>query len=146
MTSADALRAIICIAVVLFLMRPITGLVVDLFKVMLRMSLTGLVLLVIHVGFIDAWSRSAAGAAHVSAVYVPLICLIALVVLSTTNLIFLTGSSLEGILRIIFYIVGGVFTAGSVAWIAWDESVTSVVVGIVGIFTHSVAIISGVVG
>ena len=108
MSSALSLKLIVDFAIILFLLRPVVGLVVDAFKVMLRMALAGLVLNVIPLDFIDDWSKAGAGWAHVTAQYVPVIALIALVALSTANLIFLNGTTAEGIIRLVFYIVGPV--------------------------------------
>jgi hypothetical protein len=145
MSSALALKLIVDIAIILFLLRPVVGLVVDAFKVMLRMALAGLVLNVIPLDFIDDWSKSATGWAHVSALYVPIIALIALVALSTANLIFLSGTTAEGIIRLVFYIIGGVFTVGSAQWLAWEQSIGSVASGLVGIATHTLGIFGVVV-
>ncbi len=145
MTSALSLKLLVDFAIVLFLLRPVTGLVVDAFKVMLRLALAGLVLNVIPLDFIDAWSKQAAGWAHVTALYVPVIALVALVALSTANLIFLSGTTAEGIIRLVFYIIGGVFTVGSVQWLAWEQSIGSVASGVVGIATHTLGIFGVVV-
>ena len=145
MTPAAALKYIVDFSIVLFLLRPVTGLVVDAFKVMLRLALAGLVLHVLPLAFINDWSKSAAGWAHVTAVYVPVICLVALVALSTANLIFLSGTTAEGVIRLVFYVVGGVFSVGSAEWIQWEASIGSVASGIVGIATHTLGIFGVVV-
>lgn len=145
MSSAESLRLIVCFGIILFLLRPITGLFVDAFKVMLKMCLAGLVLNVIPLDFIDDWSRGGAEWAQVSAQYVPVICLMVLITLSTANLIFLSGTTAEGVIRIIFYIVGGVFSVGSPQWLAWEQSIGDVVGGVVGIFTNTLAIFGSVI-
>lgn len=145
MSSEQALQLIIAVGLMLFFTRPVTGLVVDAFKVMLRVAVTGLILHVIPLDFIDDWSKEAAGWAHVAAVYVPVICLMALIALSTANLIFLSGTTAEQIIRLVFYIVGGVFTVGSPEWIAWENSVGDVVGGALGIITNALAIFAEVI-
>jgi hypothetical protein len=144
MSSEKALQLIIAVSVLLFFTRPITGLMMDAFKVMLRVAVTGLVLQVIPLDFIDNWSKLGAGWAHVSAVYVPVICLIALVALSTANLIFLSGTTAEQIIRIVLYVVGGVFAVGSPQWIAWEGSVGSLVGGVLGIIVNAAKIFAEV--
>jgi hypothetical protein len=145
MDSGTALKLIVDISIVLFLLRPITGLIVDAFKVMLRLALAGLVLNVIPLDFIDDWSKAGAGWAHITAQYVPVICLIAIVALSTANLIFLSGTTAEQIIRIVFYVVGGVFTVGSPQWLAWENPIGSVASGVVGILTNTLGIFGVVV-
>lgn len=145
MSSALSLKLLVDFAIVLFLLRPVTGLVVDAFKVMMRLALAGLVLNVIPLDFIDSWSKQAAGWAHVTALYVPVIALVALVALSTANLIFLSGTTAEGVIRLVFYIIGGVFTVGSAQWLAWEQSIGSVASGVVGIATHTLGIFGVVV-
>jgi hypothetical protein len=146
MDSGTALKLIVDLSLVLFLLRPIVGMLVDAFKVMIRMALVGLVLNVIPLNFIDDWSKAAATDwAHITAVYVPVIALIFLVALSTANLIFLSGTTAEQIGRIVFYVIGGVFTVGSVQWLQWEQSIGSVASGVVGILTHTLGIFGVVI-
>jgi|GEM_PF-2174070 len=145
MSSALSLKLLVDFALCLFLLRPMTGLMVDAFKVMLKMALAGLALNVLPLNFIDNWSKQATGWAHVTPLYVPVISLIILVALSTANLIFLSGKSYESYIRLALYIIGGVFTVGSVQWLAWEQSIGSVVSGVVGIATHTLGIFGVVV-
>jgi len=144
MASGEALKLIVAFGILLFLMRPISGLILDAFKVMLRLGLAGLVLLVLPLNFIDNWSKQAAGWTHITAVYVPVIALLGLIALSTANIVFLSGTRIEEIAKATAYTIGGVFTAGSADWLAWERSVGSVVVGVVGLFTNALTIIGHV--
>jgi len=145
MNSEESLKLIVDVAIVLFLLRPITGMLVDAFKVMLRLALAGLILNTIPLDFLDDWSKAATGWANVTATYVPVIALIILVALSTVNLLILSGTTAEQIIRIIVYVIGGVFTVGSVHWLAWERSIGSVATGVVGILKNTLAIFGVVV-
>lgn len=144
METARALQLVVAFSVLLLLMRPISGLIMDVFKVMLRLGVTGLILHVIPLDFIDDWSEAAAGWARISAVYVPVIAMIALVTLTTVNISALRDKPIEQYLRIGLYIIGGVFTVGSKEWIAWENSVGDVVIGALGIVTNSLDILRSV--
>jgi len=136
MTTPEALRTLVAFAIILFLLRPIRGIVADAFKVLFRMSLGGLVLFILPLDFIDNWSRQAAGWAHVTAVYVPVICLIGLIALSSSNFVFITGKAIEPILKIIFYVIGGIFAIGNTDWVGMEKSAAAVANGIINLFAN----------
>lgn len=142
MKPDEAFKLIIGIGLLLFFMRPISGLFLDAFKVTLRLSLTGVVLDVLPFHFLNEWSKNATGWAHVAPIYVPAIALMALVALSTANLIILSGTRLEQYVRLALYVVGGVFSIGSVEWIAYDRALGSIVTGVFGIVIGLIKIFS----
>lgn len=144
MTTERALQLFVAFSALLLLLRPVSGLIMDVFKVMLRLGVTGLILHVLPFDFIDKWSQYAAGFARISSVYVPVAALIALVTLTTVNISALRGKPIEQYLRIGLYIIGGVFTVGSKEWIAWENSVGDVVIGALGIITNSLDILRSV--
>jgi hypothetical protein len=146
MGSDEALRLVLSIGLLLFFTRPFSGLVFDAFKVMLRLALAGLVLAVIPLDFLDEWSKTATGWAHISAVYVPTIALMLLVALSTANLVVLSGTKAEQFVRLGAYIIGGVFTIGSADWITWERAVGSVVIGVFGIAVGTLRIFATPLG
>jgi hypothetical protein len=136
MTTSEALRTLVAFSLILFLLRPIHGTVADAFRVLFRMSLGGLVLFVLPLDIIDNWAKQAAGWAHVTAVYVPVICLIGLIALSSSNFVFITGKALEPILKIVLYVIGGIFAIGNADWVAMERSASAVSSGVVSLFAN----------
>lgn len=145
MSTEEAIKLLACFMITIFLLRPLAGLLVDAFKVMLRLALAGLVLQIIPLDFIDEWSKASAGWANVSATFVPVIALMFLIGMSTANLVFLTGTKVEEVAKVVLYVIGGVFTAGSAEWIAFERSVGLVVAGILGILVGVFNILKAIV-
>ena len=129
MNSLQATPLMIVMGVALFFLGPLSGLLMDAIKVIMRLAFAGLLLQVLSFSVLENWSKSAVGFAHFAPVYVPVVALMFLVALSTANLLFLTGTKIEQWVKLVLYVIGGVFTAGSEAWINLEQGVGRMVTG-----------------
>lgn len=135
MKSDEAFSALIAFSLTLFLVRPMSGMFMDAFRVMLKLGLAGIILLILPINVLQTWSTQAVGWAHVTGKFVPVVALMALIALSTANLIFLSGTRVEEIAKLVLYVVGGTFTAGNADYLAFDRSILSVAKGVFGLVT-----------
>lgn len=141
----EAAKLLFSMGLIAFLIRPFNGAIISVFQIMQRMFMVGLVFIIIPLDFIDGWAEEGAKWANLAGTLVPVMALFFLVCLSTANLPFV-GATIEMVLKIILYIIGGLFSANTTLWVTWGRSVAGVGSNLINVVETTIQIIrSGLV-
>jgi len=140
MDAGTAAQTIIALGLLLLFMRALNGLIVQVIAIMLRTALVGAALLLLPWDLVDNWARQAASAADLGPRYVPVMAVLAITALTLGTLPFIGDTKVEELLRVVIYIIGGVYTAGSVPWTNLDRAAALIVAGLFGMVSAVIAI------
>lgn len=140
MDAGTAAQTIIALGLLLLFMRALNGLIVQVIAIMLRTALVGAALLLLPWDLVDNWARQAATVADLGPRYVPVMAVLAITALTLGTLPFIGDTKVEELLRVMIYIIGGVYTAGSVPWTNLDKAAALIVAGLFGMASAVIAI------
>jgi hypothetical protein len=140
MDVTTATQTIIALGLLLLFMRALNGLIVQIVAIMLRTALVGAALLLLPWNVIDDWARQATEAADLGPKFVPVMAVLAITALTLGSLPLIGDTKVEEMLRVVIYIIGGVYTAGSVPWVNLDKYASLIVVGLFGMLSAVIAI------